>query len=73
MTSRGGVRLDLSQIEVKTTTLNQLVTELAFGDLEYSLKFTDIDQDLYRAQLNNLRESLNYHGAKPLNTIDMTL
>jgi hypothetical protein len=68
----GGTTLDPAQIQVNSTTLGHLATEISFGPFRYSLKFTKINQEVYRVSLNDLRDSLGYEGPKPLNTIDPT-
>ncbi|EPE30600.1 Protein kinase-like (PK-like) [Glarea lozoyensis ATCC 20868] len=68
----GGTTLDPAQIQISSRALGEMVTEIELGDLQYSLEFTDIDQDIYRAQLQTLRASLDYEGFKPPETIDPT-
>jgi hypothetical protein len=50
----------------------QRKTVVAFGDLEYELTFTNIDQSLYRAQLDQLSQLLNYQGNRPGMFVDPT-
>jgi hypothetical protein len=50
----------------------QRKTVVAFGDLEYELSFTNIDQSLYRAQLDQLSQFLNYQGDRPGIFVDPT-
>jgi hypothetical protein len=47
-------------------------TIIAFGDLEYELSFTSIDQPLYRAQLDQLAQFLDYQGHRPGLFVDPT-
>jgi hypothetical protein len=68
----GATTLDPAQIQVRSRTLGEITTDIAFGDLEYSLEFTNIDQNVYRKQLNDLRTSLEYEGFRPSDTIDPT-
>ena len=50
----------------------QRKTFIAFGDLEYELSFTNIDQSLYRSQLDQLAQLLNYQGHRPGLFVDPT-
>jgi hypothetical protein len=47
-------------------------TVIAFGDLEYELAFTNLDQSIYKAQLNQLSQFLNYQGPRPRAFVDPT-
>jgi hypothetical protein len=52
--------------------LGQRKTIIAFGDLEYEFSFTNLDQSLYRAQLDQLAQFLNYQGHRPGLFVDPT-
>lgn len=53
-------------------TFGQKETTIAFGNLEYSLVFTNLDQTVYRRQLAELSSALQYTGYRPADYNDPT-
>ena len=49
----------------KVAAIGQRKTTIAFGDMEYELSFTNINQSLYRAQLVEHSQFLEYQGHQP--------
>jgi hypothetical protein len=54
------------------SALGQRKTVIAFGDLEYELTFTNLDQLIYKTQLDQLSKILNYQGHRPGAFVDPT-
>jgi hypothetical protein len=47
-------------------------TSFALGSFEYELEFTNLDGDIYRAQLEQLAKELEYKGQRPPSFLDPT-